>query len=200
MRKIVFILLLINSFNSIAQLDSALIEQLDFLVKKDQKWRGLLRQANNNEIQSISVTEASEMILKIDSSNYHLLQEVVNKHGFLDYDLVGKKGSHQFWLLMQHQDAHPEFQKKVLALMKLATEKNKASRIDYAYLIDRVKVNQGEPQIFGTQMKLNKDSSSFEPKPIIEPEKLNERRKEVYLQPIEKYIEVMNKRYYGNLK
>jgi hypothetical protein len=70
---------------------------------------------------------------------------------------------------------------------------------DYAYLVDRVKVNTGQLQVYGTQMRLNKDSTSFEPKPVIDPDKLNERRKSVDLSMIESYIEIMNERYHGSL-
>ena len=88
----------------------------------------------------------------------------------------------------------------MLEKMKIECERNNASKLYYAYLIDRVKVNSGELQIYGTQMQLNADSSSYEPKPVVEPEKLDERRKKVGLVPISEYIETMNQRYFGTLK
>lgn len=48
-------------------------------------------------------------------------------------------------------------------------------------------------------MALNQDSTSYEPKPVIEPEKLNERRSKFGLSTIEYYIEKMNERYFGSL-
>jgi hypothetical protein len=49
-------------------------------------------------------------------------------------------------------------------------------------------------------MRLNKDSTSYEPLPLIDPEKINERRKGVGLTNIEEYINEMNKANYGRLK
>jgi hypothetical protein len=84
--------------------------------------------------------------------------------------------------------------------MKLEIGLGNASKMDYAYLVDRVNVNQGQLQIYGTQMTLNSDSTSFIPKPVISTEKLNERRTEMGLPPIERYIEIMNEHFHGTLK
>ena len=101
---------------------------------------------------------------------------------------------------MQHQDRHSQFQEEVLHKMKEEADKGKASVINYAYLLDRVKVNTGQLQVYGTQMILNSTKTSYEPKPVVEPSKLNERRKSVGLDTIESYIETMNSRYFGTLK
>lgn len=70
----------------------------------------------------------------------------------------------------------------------------------YAYLIDRVKINSDEPQLYGTQLEINMDSTSYEPKPTIDLQNLNKRRTEMELVPIEEYIKTMNEKYYGTLK
>ncbi len=38
-----------------------------------------------------------------------------------------------------------------LLLMEQAVSKGEASAKDYAYLLDRVRMNQGRPQVYGTQ-------------------------------------------------
>ncbi len=84
--------------------------------------------------------------------------------------------------------------------MKFKVEANKASSGNYAYLVDRVKVNMGQKQVYGTQMELNKEQTSYVPKSVNDPDKLNERRANVGLGTIESYIETMNTRYFGSLK
>ena len=84
--------------------------------------------------------------------------------------------------------------------MKMEVDWGKACATNYAYLVDRVKVNSGQPQVYGTQMQMNSDTTSFEPMTVIEPEKLNERRKSVGLDSIESYIQTMNERNIGSLK
>lgn len=77
---------------------------------------------------------------------------IFNKYGFPGFDKVGKEGSQHFWLLVQHCDQYPEFQKKVLKSMNRQVKKHNANPNNYAYLYDRVKVNAGEKQLFGTQV------------------------------------------------
>ena len=84
--------------------------------------------------------------------------------------------------------------------MKIEVDKGKASPSDYAYLVDRVKLHKGEKQIYGTQMQLNSEGTSYTPRSVIEPEKLNERRADVGLSTIEEYIDLMNSRHFGDLK
>lgn len=185
-----------------AKLDKALIKKLDSLSKEDQVWRALFRRFENNLIpkDSIDPLIIRRNMIATDSMNTIEARRIFYKYGFPNFDLVGQGGASNFWLLIQHQDGVPSFQDSVLAAMKIEAEKGKASWIDYAYLCDRVKVNTGQLQIYGTQMKLNNDNTSYEPKPVIEPEKLNERRKRVGLNTIEAYAEVMNNRYFGKLQ
>tara|TARA_B100000674_G_C37423752_1_gene726272 strand:+ start:17 stop:628 length:612 start_codon:yes stop_codon:yes gene_type:complete len=191
------LLLLVKA--SIAQIDSTLTFKLDSCVSIDQKWRGTIRQIRNSQIDTVDLEFATFKMNQTDSLNYLFLNRVFKKYGFLGFDKVGKSCSHQFWLLIQHQDKNPEFQHKVLNKMEAECKKGNASYIDYAYLLDRVKINTNQPQVYGTQMKLNNDSTSYEPKTLIKPSKVNDRRKAIGLFPIEKYIETMNSRYFGTL-
>lgn len=88
-----------------------------------------------------------------NSLNYYQVKEIFAKYGFPNYDLVGEKCSSDFWLLVQHQDRHPSFQDSVLAKMKTELDSNKASSSNYAYLVNRVKVNTGQPQVYGHRCK-----------------------------------------------
>jgi hypothetical protein len=193
--------LLITKIKSYQRKDKKLSSLLDSLAKEDQKWRNLLTKFRNNEIPKDSIDEKTieEQIILTDYLNFIKVKKIFYSHGFPNYDLVGVKGSHNFWYIVQHQDWHVEFQDSVLIAMKPEAEKGKASWTDYAYLIDRVKCNKRELQIYGTQMKKNKEGTSYEPKPVIEPEKLNERRKSIGLSTIEDYIKLMETNYYGSI-
>ncbi len=199
-RELITTIFLFVQLLAFAQIDSMLVDNLDSLVKEDQRWRGLMREAINSDMDSSSYESLSEKISYLDSLNYEFLSEVFKTNGYLGYDKVGKEGSHNFWLLVQHQDRYPDFQNRVLAEMKKQAKLDNASFTEYAYLIDRVRVNMGQLQIYGTQMILNDEKGSYEPKPLIDPEKLNERRKKAGLPPIDFYIKAMNERYFGTLK
>jgi hypothetical protein len=67
--------------------------------------------------------------------------------------------------------------------------------IDIAYLTDRVLVARGRPQVYGTQCE--EVDGRFQPRACIEPEALDQRRKEVGLQPIKEYLQVMEEVYHA---
>ena len=174
---------------------------LDSMVVSDQKFRNQFTELMNKGIKSSS-PEMQEVMKKgsnADSSNMIVLKKIFKEYGFFGFEEVGKQGSSNFWLMMQHCDKDPKFQEEVLSEMKKHIERKNANPSNYAYLIDRVNVNTGKPQVYGTQMKLNQDRTSYEPQTVIEPENLNKRRSEVGLGTIEEYIGTMNSRYKGSL-
>ena len=179
-----------------------LLYLLDSLSTEDQKWRNLMTKHSNGELNgdTISIKTINRNCVLTDSLNYFLLQDIFAKYGFPNHDLVGQDGSTNFWLLVQHQDRHPAFQDSVLTKMKIEVDAKKASGRNYAYLVDRVKVNTGQQQVYGTQMELNEAKTSYTPKNVIDPDKLNERRLSVGLDSIESYIAFMNQVYSGSLK
>lgn len=182
--------------------DRKLIRLLDSLVTEDQKWRTYMVKFDNKQLGA-DITSRDSILYHLsatDSLNYFHLRNIFQKYSFPNFDIAGQTGSNNFWLLMQHQDLHPEFQEEVLIKMKEEADKGKASMINYAYLLDRVKVNTGQLQVYGTQMVLNQAKTSYEPKPLVEPDKLNDRRISVGLDTIESYTETMNNRYFGTLK
>ncbi len=179
-----------------------LLYLLDSLATEDQKWRNYMTKFSNGELQgdTISIKTINRNCVLTDSLNYFLLKDIFAKYGFPNNDLVGQDGSSNFWLLIQHQDAHPTFQDSVLTKMKIEVDAKKASGRNYAYLVDRVKINTGKQQVYGTQMELNKAQTSFIPKNVIDPDKLNERRLSIGLDSIESHIAIMNQVYSGTLK
>jgi hypothetical protein len=181
--------------------DSTLIYEIYDLYLSDQSYREQLRKFNNNELDSAIYTKEvlENSIRTTDSVNFYSLKKITDTFGFPGYSLVGEDFSDSFWNLVQHQDNHLDYQKEVLALMKIEVDKKNASGTYYAYLTDRVLVNSNEEQEFGTQMRINDAGTSYEPKPVIDPINLNSRRASVGLTTIEEYIQLMNTRYSGNL-
>jgi hypothetical protein len=86
------------------------------------------------------------------TTNKAQVEAMFSKYGFLGFDKVEKEGSQHFWLLVQHCDKYPDFQTRVLKSMDKEVKKHNANPNNYAYLYDRVKINAGEKQLFGTQV------------------------------------------------
>ena len=117
-----------------------------------------------------------------------ILENIFSRYGYPGYDLVGKEGEHSFWLMVQHCDPWPGFQEKVLTAMKPQVAKGNANPSNYAYLTDRVLINTGRKQLYGTQITYNLDSCQALPKPLQDSLSVNTRRKEMGMPPVETYL------------
>lgn len=124
------------------------------------------------------------------------LDEIFNKYGYPGYDLVGVKGSFDFWLITQHCDFDPSFQMKILDAMRLEIEKENADPRNYAFLTDRVLINTGKKQLYGTQTLFNFNTAQAYPKALEDSINVNERRAQMELEPIEEYLNGMSQRTY----
>lgn len=120
----------------------------------------------------------------IDETNTVHLKEIIRSHGWPTIAMVGLKASNGAWLLAQHADHDPKFQTACLELMKkLPPKAIKSTNI--AYLEDRVRVNTGQPQIYGTQSCL--EGGKLVPCPIEDPKNVDARRRSVGLGSFAKY-------------
>lgn len=86
--------------------------------------------------------------------------------------------------LLAMRDAEPAFQEECLQAMQTQPE-GQFNKSLLAYLEDRVRVNTGRPQLYGTQFY--GDQNGFGPQPIEGREHLDERRAAVGLQPFADY-------------
>ena len=172
-----------------------LMALIDSIKSEDKKWRNLQRQYLNGGLDTTTFTISFilKKIHEIDNSNYSVCKNILEKYNYPNYELVGVESSNNYWLVIQHLNQHVLFQDSVLKKMKVEVDKGLASSINYAYLTDEVKISTNQLQIYGTQMVLNKSKTTYEPKPVIDPTKLNERRKSVGLNSIEEFIKTTNK-------
>lgn len=132
----------------------------------------------------------------IFKTNQKRVAEIFDEHGFAGYDLLGEDGSKNFWLIVQHSDHDPAFQNKVLTKMKREVEKENADPKIYGLLVDRVKINTGKKQIYGTQVTFNTDIGQAYPKPLADSATVNERRVSLGLDPLEVYLNSMTEMHF----
>lgn len=123
-----------------------------------------------------------------------VLEKIVQQYGYPGFKQVGKKSSNNFWLLVQHADAHPEFQRKILKLMQAEVKHKNASPVNYAYLTDRIAMNAGQPEEYGTQVVYEGDGlGKAVPKSLRDPKNVNKRRADIGMEPLENYLGMMTK-------
>ena len=125
---------------------------------------------------------------KAQAVNAKRCEEIFNNIGYPTYSLVGEDASQAFWLLVQHADDDPDFQKQVAIAMKPAVLNADASPKHFAMLTDRVRINTGRNQLFGSQIVFDLKTCRAIPKPIEDPEHVDKRRSEVGLEPLWKYL------------
>lgn len=127
----------------------------------------------------------------LDERNTKRLKEIVARIGWPTRSKVGDEAASAAWLLAQHADHDPEFQKECLDLMQQEPE-GEVRKQDRAFLEDRVRVNMGRPTVYGTQFDYNSEGQ-FAPLPIEDKESLDTRRAAMDLEPFGEYEQEMQK-------
>jgi hypothetical protein len=166
-------------FSQEAQLNRKLSAEIDSLKIEDQKPATI---PNGKDAEA-----AFKMVIR---TNFPLIKNILDTYGFPGYDLVGKESSNNYWLLVQHSDFDLPFQKRALKLMEIQVKKRNASSNNYAYLVDRININEGRKQIYGTQIQMT--DNGYRPKPLIDSLNVDERRKQVGLIPLSEYLTEAN--------
>jgi hypothetical protein len=110
-----------------------------------------------------------------------------------DIELVGRKASRSALVIAQQIDSYRGVQRRALRLLKEAARDDRAPRRWVAFLEDRVRLSGGRPQLYGTQVNI--DGGEVDPLPIADPEKLDERRAEMGLDPMETYLNRVRSRF-----
>ena len=157
----------------------------------------LLRRAERDQAARSEPEADWELVTSVDAENLAWLKNVVAEVGWPGRSMVGEDGAHAAWLLAQHADSDPTFQRMCLELMSEAVGRGEASRPEVAYLTDRVLLAEGRPQEYGTQMTARKEGWS--PRRLRDPGHVDDRRAVMSLGTMAEYIADME-RAYGRAK
>lgn len=139
---------------------------------------------------------------EVDIRNTESMKRIVGEIGWPTASKVGRDVSESAWLLVQHSDHDPEFQQYCLDLMK-AESANEVNQGNIAKLEDRVRVNTKRKQLYGTQFHETRDATgkviNYEPQPMEDPERVNERRAQMGLGSQEEYTAQLTRKYFPHL-
>ena len=127
----------------------------------------------------------------IIEENTRKLQEIVDEIGWPTISVFGKESAMQAWDIVQHVKPNSAFHSHCLELMKQCTEGD-VEKSWIAHLEDRIRVNNGKPQLYGTEFRRNADGH-FEPFPIESVTKLDERRQAMHMESYSAYLQKLNK-------
>jgi Family of unknown function (DUF6624) len=143
----------------------------------------------------IDAPDIGERLRAVDTDNTNWLMTVIDQRGWPGRGDVGEDGALAAWLIAQHADLHPEFQRRCLTLLEEAVAAGEADPGHLAYLTDRVRRAAGQPQLYGTQFwQVPAGTGPLTAKPIEDIERLDERRRAVGLGPFAEYERLMHDR------
>ena len=80
-----------------------------------------------------------------------LLKQILEEYGGPGVHLAGPDGAWGAWIVAQHADGDPPFQRWCLSLLERAHAKGEVPGRHLAYLTDRVRTAENRPQVYGTQ-------------------------------------------------
>lgn len=132
---------------------------------------------------------AAEM-LRSQEHNAQRMLDILAEHGWPGPDLVGEDGADAAWLLVQHGGA--KIQERALVLMRESPEPG-VTAADIALLTDRILVERGQPQLYGSQFQFIEDK--LVQYPVDDPDSVTARRAEVGLPPMDEYVRLLREAY-----
>ena len=139
---------------------------------------------------------AGRDLVQVEQENFArhqpILEKIVRRYGYPGIRQVGATSANNFWLLVQHADAYPAFQRQVLRLMLPEVKRQNAAAANYAYLTDRVAVNAHRPEEYGTQVTYEGPGlGKAVPRSLRDPAHVNQRRAAIGMEPLENYLDMM---------
>ncbi len=117
---------------------------------------------------------------KEDHRNQELVISIIEKCGMPTLNEVNQEQMNAIWLGLQHTES--KYRIKYFPLIEKAVKNGDLNKEHYALMKDRILMDEGKPQIYGSQIK---DGKLYD---LEEPETVNKRRKEMGLGPIEDYL------------
>ena len=188
--------LLLTCFSLKSQVDSLTVVDVQKLIasmcEKDQDMRKSLGKIERGD--TVQYAEQRLNISQMDEMNNVMLQRVIKDHGYPAASDFGMVTTHKFWILIMHQDKDLELQQSVLQWMRSMLFEGEVIGRDLAYLEDRVAVNKGECQVYGTQFRYDSEQNKNVPFDICEVKKLKKLRKKMGLMPFDTQASQENRR------
>ncbi|HAS39930.1 MAG TPA: hypothetical protein DCS93_05595 [Microscillaceae bacterium] len=157
----------------------ALRNQLEAIYKTDQGVRKDFMKVFKKGPKDPAYKKLIKQMKQVDEKNLRQVTALLDKYGWLPYSKVGEMAGNAQFLVIQH--ANLKMMQKYLPQMKKMAAKNEASKYNVALMEDRVLMNLGKKQIYGSQarslFKKGATQSRLFIWPIEDVQNVNKRRK-----------------------
>jgi hypothetical protein len=125
------------------------------------------------------------IIAATNRANTAQLRAILGRIGWFDIPVHGEAASQAAWLIVQHADHDPAWQRNMLETLRARAADGRFQPRYLAYLVDRVATNASQPQTYGTQGGC--ENGSWQPRAMIDPAQVDARRASAGLGPLAEY-------------
>lgn len=170
----------------VPQRDEALRAALISRGRQDQAVREVFLVGHHQDTTDL------RLMSDVDADNTSFLKKIVAERGWPGRSLVGGDAESAAFLIVQHSP-DTAFQAKVLALLEKAYAAGEAEGQQVALLTDRVAVQRGQPQVYGTQASIV--NGRFKLNPIADSANVDKRRAALKMPPVAAYMRILDSLY-----
>lgn len=169
------------------------------MYEEDQKYRGEMFElmkgmsGPDGEAATKKLVAVARKQEAIDKKNRRKLDRIIARHGWPTQSMVGTEASEVAFLIVQHSDL--AYLKKYFPLLKAAAAKGEAKPGQAAMMEDRILINEGKKQIYGTGVQTDPVTQELKLWPIENEEEVEARRAAVGLPPLAEYLKGMGLTY-----
>jgi hypothetical protein len=125
----------------------------------------------------------------MDEINLGYVIQIIDKCGMPTLETAGKKGMTAVWLVIQHSDE--QTRKTYFPMLLEAARKGDLERQDIALMQDRMLMETGKPQLYGSQV-IMENGVNYELYDLKEPETVDQRRAIMGMGPLIDYLNHFN--------
>lgn len=183
----------INDLNVLRKVEFQDLETAMIALKKEPIFRNI-NQVDCNNLNRIlerihdrdQDNRGDNMIdEEVDQNNLAAIEQILEKCGMPTIETAGEKGMSAIWLVIQHASA--EKRTEYFPMLLKAAQNGDLERQDIALMQDRMLMDAGKPQLYGSQILMNEDGT-YELHKLKEPEKVDARRAIMGLGPLSEYV------------
>ena len=163
--------------------------------KKDQAVREAFIRAYTTGVSGDTLLAVSEKMKAVDAENQRAVFGILETTGWPAG--LSRPANNAIFLVIDHA-GQPD-REKYLPLLAQKADEGVVDRGQYATLFDRVRMDRGLPQVYGTQSVMFADRETGDDKcylwPVEQPDRVDSLRMSAGLIPLGEYLELLEKTY-----
>lgn len=182
MKKVLFLLLLFSNCLSFSQDYKDIKKRLEEINGLDQKYRVILDslvRKRKLEWKDPEIQKWIPIAARQDSMNFVTVPGLLDQYGWPGINKIGAKANETQFLIVQHADS--TVMVKYFPLLVKSYETGESPGKFYAMMLDRILVDKGQKQVYGTQVQMKNEKGAFLLFPIANEEGVDNRRRKVGL-------------------